>query len=130
MRLLPIPGDMYLYIGVVDVGGLRGYMWFLGRRLYLKLGWRPRDTVFLGNLSDPLAVAARLRRLLPRPVDERGCCPPPLALALDISIIYAKARPAALGEPEFLTRCIVLTAKCWGSYGGMGSIKSRGESTR
>ena len=43
----------------------------LGRRLYLKLGWRPRDTIFLGNLSDPLRVAARLRRLLPKPVDVR-----------------------------------------------------------
>ena len=62
---------MYLYIGLVDIRGLRGYMWLLGRRLYLKLSWRPRDTVFLGNLSDPVSVALKLRRLLPRPVDVR-----------------------------------------------------------
>jgi len=28
------PALMYLYIGVVEVKGLRGYMWLLGRRLY------------------------------------------------------------------------------------------------
>jgi len=27
---------MYLYFGVVEVGGLRGYVWLLGRRLYFK----------------------------------------------------------------------------------------------
>jgi len=37
----------------------------------LKLGWRPSDTYFLGNLSDPLTLAARLRRLIPRPVNVR-----------------------------------------------------------
>ncbi|AET34055.1 hypothetical protein [Pyrobaculum ferrireducens] len=60
---------MYLYIGRVDIGGVSGYMWILGLRLYVKLGWRPRDTVYLGNLSDPLSVALRIRRLAPRPVD-------------------------------------------------------------
>jgi hypothetical protein len=62
---------MYLYVGRVRVGPLSGYLWLLGNRLYLKLGWRPRDTYFLGNLSDPLTLAARLKRLIPRPVDVR-----------------------------------------------------------
>jgi hypothetical protein len=62
---------MYLYIGKVQIGSLSGYLWLLGRRLYLKLSWRPRDTYFLGNLSDPLSLAARLKRLIPRPVDVR-----------------------------------------------------------
>jgi len=44
---------MYLYVGKVRVGPLSGYLWLLGRRLYLKLGWRPGDTYFLGNLTDP-----------------------------------------------------------------------------
>ena len=44
---------MYLYVGKVRVGPLSGYLWLLGGRLYLKLGWRPSDTYFLGNLSDP-----------------------------------------------------------------------------
>jgi hypothetical protein len=62
---------MYLYVGRVRVGPLSGYLWLLGSRLYLKLSWRPSDTYFLGNLSDPLSLAARLRRLIPRPVDVR-----------------------------------------------------------
>jgi hypothetical protein len=62
---------MYLYIGKVRIGTLSGYLWLLGNRLYLKLSWRSRDTYFLGNLSDPLSLAARLRRLIPRPVDVR-----------------------------------------------------------
>jgi len=62
---------MYLYVGRVQVGPLSGYLWLLGGRLYLKLSWRPRDTYFLGNLSDSLTLAARLRRLIPRPVDVR-----------------------------------------------------------
>ncbi len=62
---------MYLYIGRIQMGPLSGYLWLLGGRLYLKLGWRPSDTYFLGNLSDPLSLAARLRRLVPRPVDVR-----------------------------------------------------------
>ncbi len=62
---------MYLYVGKVRVGSLSGYLWLLGSRLYLKLGWRPSDTYFLGNLSDPLSLAARLKRLIPRPVDVR-----------------------------------------------------------
>ncbi|MFP3169600.1 MAG: hypothetical protein RXQ56_09810 [Thermoproteus sp.] len=76
---------MYLYVGKVQVGPLSGYLWLLGRRLYLKLGWRPRDTYFLGNLSDPLALAARLRRLAPRPVDVRKA-----------AVALAKALAAAL----------------------------------
>jgi len=40
------------------VGPLSGYLWLLGRRLYLKLGWRLSDTYFLGNLTDPLILAA------------------------------------------------------------------------
>jgi len=62
---------MYLYVGKVRVGPLSGYLWLLGGRLYLKLGWRSRDTYFLGNLTDPLTLAARLKRLIPRPVDVR-----------------------------------------------------------
>jgi hypothetical protein len=62
---------MYLYVGRVRVGPLSGYLWLLGNRLYLKLSWRPSDTYFLGNLSDPLTLAARLKRLIPRPVDVR-----------------------------------------------------------
>jgi hypothetical protein len=62
---------MYLYIGKVQIGSLRGFLWLLGGRLYLKLGWRPSDTYFLGNLTDPLSLAARLKRLIPRPVDVR-----------------------------------------------------------
>ena len=53
------------------MGPLSGYLWLLGSRLYLKLGWRPSDTYFLGNLSDPLTLAARFKRLVPRPVDVR-----------------------------------------------------------
>lgn len=60
----------YLYVGVVHVGGIRGYLWLLGRRVYLRIGWRRGDTLFLGNLSDPLRLAARLARLVPR-VDVR-----------------------------------------------------------
>jgi hypothetical protein len=62
---------MYLYVGRVRVGPLSDFLWLLGSRLYLKLGWRPSDTYFLGNLTDPLTLAARLRRLIPRPVDVR-----------------------------------------------------------
>jgi len=62
---------VYLYVGLVRLGGVSGYLWLLGRRLYLKTSWRPRDTLFLGNLSDLLGVVVRIRRLLPRPVDVR-----------------------------------------------------------
>ena len=62
---------MYHYVGKVRVGPLSGYLWLLGSRLYLRLGWRPSDTYFLGNLSDPLTLAAKLKRLIPRPVDVR-----------------------------------------------------------
>ncbi|CCC81011.1 paREP9 family protein [Thermoproteus tenax Kra 1] len=63
--------DVYLYFGRVRVGPLAGYLWLLGRRLYLKLGWRPRDTVYLGSVDDLLGVAVRVRRLLPRPLPVR-----------------------------------------------------------
>jgi len=63
---------MYLYIGKVQVGPLSGYLWLLGSRLYLKLGWRPRDTYFLGNLSDPLTLAVRLKLLSARVVVKLG----------------------------------------------------------
>jgi len=76
---------MYLYVGKVRVGPLSGYLWLLGCRLYLKLGWRPRDTYFLGNLSDPLSLVARLRQLVPRPVDVRR-----------VAVALAKALAAAL----------------------------------
>ncbi len=62
---------VYLYVGLVNLGGVSGYLWLLGRRLYFKTSWRPRDTLFLGNLSDLLGVVVRVRRLLPRPVDVR-----------------------------------------------------------
>jgi hypothetical protein len=42
MSILSVQIHMYLYIGKVRVGPLPGYLWLLGRRLYLKLGWRPR----------------------------------------------------------------------------------------
>ncbi len=75
---------MYLYVGKVRVGPLSGYLWLLGNRLYLKLSWRSRDT-HLGNLSDPLSLAARLKRLIPRPVDVRR-----------VAVALAKALAAAL----------------------------------
>jgi hypothetical protein len=62
---------MYLYIGRVEVGGLKGYLWLMGARVYLKTSWRPRDTYYLGNLGDPLTLAVRIRRLAPRPLDVR-----------------------------------------------------------
>jgi hypothetical protein len=80
---------MYLYIGKVQVGPLSGYLWLLGNRLYLKLGWRSRDTYFLGNLSDPLSLAARLKRLMPRPVDVRRAAVQ-LARALAASLYLAR----------------------------------------
>jgi hypothetical protein len=80
---------MYLYIGKVQVGPLSGYLWLLGNRLYLKLSWRPRDTYFLGNLSDPLSLAARLNRLMPRPVDVRRAAVQ-LAKALAATLYVAR----------------------------------------
>ncbi|ABL87185.1 paREP9 [Pyrobaculum islandicum DSM 4184] len=62
---------MYLYFGRMKIGPLVGYLWLLGRRLYLKLGWRPRDTVYLGSVDDLLGVAVRVRRLVPRPLPVR-----------------------------------------------------------
>jgi len=79
---------MYLYVGKVRVGPLSGYLWLLGSRLYLKLGWRPSDTHFLGNLSDPLTLAARLKRLIPRPVDVRKAAVA-LARALTVALYLA-----------------------------------------
>ncbi len=80
---------MYLYVGKVRVGSLSGYLWLLGSRLYLKLGWRPRDTYFLGNLTDPLTLAARLKRLIPRPVDVRRAAVQ-LAKALAVALYLAR----------------------------------------
>jgi len=80
---------MYLYIGKVQIGSLSGYLWLLGGRLYLKLGWRPRDTYFLGNLTDPLTLAARLKRLMPRPVDVRRAAVQ-LAKALAAALYVAR----------------------------------------
>jgi hypothetical protein len=81
---------MYLYVGKVQIGPLKGYLWLLGGRLYLKLGWRPRDTYFLGNLSDPLSLAAGLRRLVaPRPVDVRKAAVQ-LAKALAVALYVAR----------------------------------------
>ncbi len=80
---------MYLYVGKVRVGPLSGYLWLLGNRLYLKLGWRSRDTYFLGNLTDPLTLAARLRRLIPRPVDVRKAAVA-LARALAAALYLAR----------------------------------------
>jgi len=45
--------DVYLYLGKVSLGPLSGYLWLLGRRLYIKTGSRPRETYFLGNLGIP-----------------------------------------------------------------------------
>jgi hypothetical protein len=80
---------MYLYMGRVQIGSITGYLWLLGSRLYLKLGWRPRDTYFLGNLSDPLSLAARLKRLIPRPVDVRKAAVQ-LAKALAAALYVAR----------------------------------------
>jgi hypothetical protein len=80
---------MYLYIGKVQVGPLSGYLWLLGNRLYLKLSWRRRDTYFLGNLTDPLSLAARLKRLMPRPVDVRKAAVQ-LAKALAAALYVAR----------------------------------------
>jgi len=80
---------MYLYVGKVRVGPLSGYLWLLGGRLYLKLSWCPSDTYFLGNLSDPLTLAARLKRLMPRPVDVRKAAVA-LARALAASLYVAR----------------------------------------
>jgi hypothetical protein len=80
---------MYLYVGKVRVGPLSGYLWLLGSRLYLKLSWRPSDTYFLGNLTDPLTLAARLKRLIPRPVDVRRAAVQ-LAKALAVSLYVAR----------------------------------------
>jgi len=80
---------MHLYVGKVQVGPLSGYLWLLGHRLYLKLGWRSRDTYFLGNLSDPLSLAARLKRLIPRPVDVRRAAVQ-LARALAAALYVAR----------------------------------------
>jgi len=80
---------MYLYVGKVQVGPLSGYLWLLGSRLYLKLGWRPSDTYFLGNLSDPLTLAVRLKRLIPRPVDVRRAAVQ-LARALAAALYVAR----------------------------------------
>jgi hypothetical protein len=80
---------MYLYVGKVRVGPLTGYLWLLGSRLYLKLSWRPSDTYFLGNLSDPLTLAVRLKRLIPRPVDVRRAAVA-LARALAAALYLAR----------------------------------------
>ena len=71
------------------MGPLSGYLWLLGSRLYLKLSWRPGDTYFLGNLTDPLTLAARLKRLIPRPVDVRKAAVA-LARALAASLYVAR----------------------------------------
>ena len=96
---------MYLYVGKVRVGPLCGYLWLLGGRLYLKLGWRPGDTYFLGNLTDPLPLAARLKRLIPRPVDVRRAAAA-LARALTAALYWlgvagtAPGGRSAYGRPK------------------------------
>jgi len=80
---------MYLYLGVVEVKGLRGYMWLLGRRLYFKTSWRARDTYYLGRVEDLLGASARLRRLLPKPVDIRTVVVA-VAKALAMALYIAK----------------------------------------
>ena len=74
-------------MGKVSLGPLSGYLWLLGRRLHLKLGWRSRETYFLGNLGDPLSIAVRLRRLMPRPIERRAAAM--LARALAASLYVA-----------------------------------------
>ena len=88
MPLLPVQADMY-NLGKVSLGHLSGYLWLLGRRLYIKMGWRSRDTYFLGNLGDSLSVAVRLRRLVPRPIDMRRAAAV-LARALAASLYVAR----------------------------------------
>ena len=80
------------------MGPLSGYLWLLGNRLYLKLGWRPRDMYFLGNLTDPLSLAARLKKLIPRPVDVRRAAVA-LARALAAALYVARrCRDSPLGK--------------------------------
>ena len=103
---------MYLYLGKVSLGHLSGCLRLLGRRLYLKLGWRPRDTYFLGNLGDPLSVAVRLRRLVPRPVDVRRAAAA-LAKALAASL-YVAVQGLAQVEGAWEAEPLVLdTASAW-----------------
>jgi hypothetical protein len=78
------------------MGPLSGYLWLLGR---LKLGWRPSDTYFLGNFSDPLSLAARLRRLIPRPVDVRRAAVA-LARALAVALLGAVAPGGKSAQPR------------------------------
>jgi len=51
---------VYLYVGLVRLGGVSGYLWLLGWRLYLKTSWRPSDAMFLG--PDFLGVVVKIRR--------------------------------------------------------------------
>jgi hypothetical protein len=75
---------MYLYVGKVRVGPLSGYLWLLG--VGSTLSWlASKRHVLLGNLTDPLSLAARLKRLMPRPVDVRKA-----------AVALAKALAAAL----------------------------------
>jgi len=97
---------MYLYVGKVRVGPLSGYLWLLGNRLYLKLSWRPSDTYFLGNLSDPLTLAARLKRLIPRPVDVRRAAVQ-LARALAAALYVARrCRDSPRWKIRVFFRCV------------------------
>jgi hypothetical protein len=81
---------MYLYVGKVRVGPLSGYLWLLGNVGFtLSWGGVPSDTYFLGNLSDPLTLAARLKRLIPRPVDVRRAAVQ-LAKALAAALYLAR----------------------------------------
>jgi len=79
---------MYVYLGKVSLGHLSGCLRLLGRRLYIKMGWRPRETCFLGNLGDPLSIAVRLRRLAPRPMERRAAAV--IARALAASLYVAR----------------------------------------
>jgi hypothetical protein len=80
---------MYLYVGKVRVGPLSGYLWLLGSRLYLKLGWRPRDTYFLGQPLRPALPSRQAKRLIPRPVDVRKAAVQ-LAKALAAALYLAR----------------------------------------
>ncbi len=85
---------MYQYIGYVEIRGVKGYMWLLGRRLYLKTTWRPRDTYYLGTLPNLLTAAARLKKLAPKPVDIRHALAA-VAKALKIAqYIAERCRPS------------------------------------
>lgn len=50
----------YLYVGKTDLG----YVWLLGRRIYVRRSWRRGDVHYLGTLGDLVGVVVRVKSLL------------------------------------------------------------------